>query len=201
MRIIFVRHGQTVWNIEHRYQGHSDTDLSEVGIRQAEQVADRLAGEAIAAVYSSDLRRASDTGSMVAERHGLEVRTDPRLRECEFGEWEGLTVAQIRERYAEIYRRYQVDSVNQRAPRGERLESLVERTGEAIEEIARRHPDDTVVIAGHGGTVHAAICHMLRASLYTFRKIRIDNCSVTTFSLDRDGCWLLETMNDTCHLQ
>lgn len=201
MRIIFVRHGQTVWNAESRYQGHSDTDLSEVGRMQAQQAADRLESENIAAVYASDLRRASDTGSMIAERHGLEVRADPRLRECEFGEWEGLTVTQIRERYTEIYKRYQVDSVNQRAPRGERLESLVERVGQAIDDIAARHPNDTVVVAAHGGTVHAAICHMIRASLYTFRKIRIDNCSITTFSLDSDGRWILEAMNDICHMQ
>lgn len=201
MRIIFVRHGQTTWNIESRYQGHSDTDLSDAGRLQAVQVADRLESEEIAAVYSSDLRRASDTASMIADRHDLRVQTDPRLRECEFGEWEGLTVTEIRERYAEIYRRYQVDSVNQRAPRGERLESLVARVGEAVDEIAERHPEDTVVIAGHGGTVHAAICYMLGASLYTFRKIRIDNCSITSFSLDANGRWVLDAMNDVCHLQ
>jgi len=198
--MIFVRHGQTVWNAESRYQGHSDTDLSEVGRLQALRVADRLKCEPISAVYSSDLRRASDTAAMIAERHGLDVQTDVRLRECEFGEWEGLTVTQIKERYAEIYRIYQVDSVTQRAPKGERLESLVARVGEAIDEIAERHPDDTVVVAGHGGTVHAAVCYMLGASLYTFRKIRIDNCSITTLSLDPDGRWLLEALNDTCHL-
>lgn len=201
MRIIFVRHGQTTWNTESRYQGHSDTDLSEVGRLQAVQVADRLECEKIAAVYASDLRRACDTGCTIAERHGLEVQTDIRLRECEFGEWEGLTVNEIRERYTEIYRRYQIDSVSQRAPRGERLESLVARVGKAVDEIAERHPDETVVVAGHGGTVHAAICHMLGASLYTFRKIRIDNCSITAFTLDASGRWLLDVMNDVCHLQ
>ena len=201
MRIIFVRHGQTTWNTESRYQGHSDTDLSEVGRQQATRVADRLACEEIAAVYASDLRRASDTASTIADCHGLDVQTDRRLRECEFGEWEGLTVGQIKERYSEEYRTYQVDSVTVRAPRGERLESLVERVGEAIDEIAERHPTDPVLITGHGGTVHAAICHMLGASLYSFRKIRLDNCSITTFSLDKNGHWLLEMLNDTCHLR
>jgi len=201
VRLIFVRHGQTIYNVELRYQGHTDSELSELGRQQAIKVAERLRDEDVAAVYSSDLRRAGETAEIIARFHGLPVEADDLLRECAFGDWEGLTVAEIRDAYPELYQSYLEDSVKHRAPNGERLESLVQRVGEAVDRIVGRHPDDIVVIVGHGGTIHAFICHALGASLYSFRKIRLDNCSVTVFSLDADGRWLLEALNDTCHLE
>lgn len=201
MRIIFVRHGETEYNVESRYQGHTDTDLSELGRRQARAVAKRLKYESISAVYTSDLSRASETAQAIAAFHDLPVQRTESLRECAFGEWEGLTVKQIAERYPDLFRNYIRDSVTHRAPGGERLEQLQARVVCAVDAIAERHPGDTVVIVTHGGPVRAFFCHAFGTTLETFRKIRLDNCSLTTFSLGTDGRWFLEALNDVCHLE
>ena len=200
MRIIFVRHGQTVFNIESRYQGHTDAELSDLGRRQAIRAAERLKEEKIDAVYSSDLSRASETAQAVARFHNLPVQTDERLRECAFGDWEGLTVSQIAEIHPELYENYRRDSVTHRAPNGERLEALQERVVRAISDIAERHPEATVAAVVHGGPIRAFLCHALGTPLETFRKIKLDNCGITILSLASDGGWFLEALNDTRHL-
>jgi alpha-ribazole phosphatase len=200
VRVIFVRHGETEYNVESRYQGHTDTNLSEAGLQQAAAVAARLRHESIAAIYTSDLSRASETARAIASYHGLTVKSDQSLRECAFGEWEGLTVTQIAERYPEIFRNYLRDSVTHRAPGGERLEQLQDRVVCAIGRLAEMHPDDTVVVVTHGGPIRAFFCYAFDVRLETFRRIRLDNCSLTTFSLGSDGRWFLEVLNDVCHL-
>ena len=201
MRIIFVRHGETVFNIESRYQGHLDAELSELGRLQSRRVAERLKDEQIAAVYSSDLSRAGETAQAIADYHGLGVEVDESLRECAFGEWEGLSVTEIARQYPELYQNYLKDSVTYRAPGGERLETVQERVVRMLRCIEERHPDDTVVVVTHGGPIRAFFCHALDAPLQTFRKVNLANCSITTFSRDADGKWFLEVLNDSCHLE
>ncbi|MDH7481591.1 MAG: alpha-ribazole phosphatase [Armatimonadota bacterium] len=201
MRIILVRHGETIYNLERRYQGHTDAELTELGKKQALRTAERLSREDITAIYSSDLIRASETARIIAKYHNLPVQTDMRLRECAFGDWEGLTVDEIKERYPELYANYQRDSVQHRAPNGERLESLLERVSSVVNRIVKKHLNETVVLVGHGGTIHAFICYALDAPLYAFRKIRLDNCGITIFSRLPNGKWFLEVLNETCHLE
>ncbi|MHB1000543.1 MAG: histidine phosphatase family protein [Armatimonadota bacterium] len=200
MRVILVRHGQTVSNIENRYQGHADTSLSDFGRFQVAKLGERLKREKIDAVYSSDLSRARETAEVIAGYHDLPVITDIRLRECCFGDWEGLTVSEIQERYPDLFSSYHMDSIKHRAPGGERLEELQSRVAESVEEIASCHPNGTVVVAVHGGPIRAFICHALNLELTSFRKMNLDNCGITTFSHDKNGKWFLEVMNDTCHL-
>ena len=89
-RLYLVRHGETDWNAQARYQGQSDVSLNKVGRRQAVALAQRFADEGISAVYASDLLRARQTALTIAEPHGLHVRDEPLLREMSFGDWEGL---------------------------------------------------------------------------------------------------------------
>jgi broad specificity phosphatase PhoE len=169
-------------------------------LRQAAFAGGRLRSEKIAAVYASDLSRAVQTAEGIAGPHGLTVRTDADLRECAFGDWEGLTVTEIAERYPELYRNYLGDSVTHRAPSGERLEHLRERVARAVESIARNHPEETVVVVTHGGPIRAFLCHAFGAELSTFRKIATGNCGITVFSRAPEGRWVLEALNDTSHL-
>jgi len=200
VRIVFVRHGQTVFNTESRYQGHTDAVLSELGRLQADRVAGRLKNENTAAVYASDLGRAMETAEAIAAFHNLPVQTDDRLRECAFGDWEGLSVDEIAERYPELFADYRRDSIKHRAPKGERLEELQERVVQAVNSIAEKHPEETVVAVVHAGPIRAFLCHALGAPLEAFRNLRLDNCGITTFSLNAEGRWFLEAYNDTCHL-
>src|SRR5918995_6148846 len=102
-RIILARHGETDWNLERRWQGHSDRPLNETGLAQAEELAEELAGEPIAAVYSSDLVRAHETARIVAHRLGLDVVAVPGLRERRFGSWEGLQDVEVERRFPRLH--------------------------------------------------------------------------------------------------
>src|SRR3954451_10202115 len=89
-RLLFVRHGETDWNAEGRLQGHTDRALNEYGRRQAHELADRLVGDGVAAIYASDLARAKEAAEIIAARLDLPVVVDPDLRERNWGNWEGL---------------------------------------------------------------------------------------------------------------
>jgi alpha-ribazole phosphatase len=149
-KLILVRHGQTDWNREGRYQGQSDPPLNLTGRQQAQLLADKLADRPLDAIYSSDLRRATETAQIIAQRHGLPVRQDQRLREINQGEWEGLRVSEIITRYPQIWAVGQHDPLQMRAPGGEAPAEVAERVWAAISDIARVHPAGAVLIVSHG---------------------------------------------------
>jgi broad specificity phosphatase PhoE len=113
-KLLLVRHGETDWNRDGRWQGGSDTRLNDLGREQARALAEQLDGD-IDVLYSSDLARARETAEIVAAKLGLEVRLDPRLRERGFGSWEGLTMPEIEERFAESHRRWRSGEEAQRS--------------------------------------------------------------------------------------
>jgi broad specificity phosphatase PhoE len=185
--ILLARHGETDWNRDHRWQGHTDAPLNETGLRQAEELAGRLAGEDLAAIYASDLERALRTAEIVAAGVGAPVRSDPRLRERSFGGWEGLTSAEVRERFPAEFERWHSGDGHGLAD-AEPYEAVVERVREAILEIAERHPDGTVLVVAHGGPIR--VVHALARGL-DFRGEhsaipRFANCEVSRCGV-RDG--------------
>jgi broad specificity phosphatase PhoE len=135
--LLLVRHGETDWNAEGRLQGHTDRPLNDFGRRQANELADRLAGDHIAAIYASDLVRAKETAEIVGARLGLPVVVDPDLREKDWGSWEGLTSS---ERLTVEYE-------------GETTEDHRDRTLRALARIVERHPRQRVVVVTHGGSL------------------------------------------------
>jgi len=149
-RLYLVRHGQTDWNLEGRWQGHADVPLNDRGLQQAAQIAEALAGAGLKAIYSSDLQRARQTAQLLAEAAGLEVRVDARLREIHQGEWQGLLVDEIQARYGEIFHQRHRDPAAFAPPGGETAAQVKARLLEAIGEICRRHPDERVAIVSHG---------------------------------------------------
>src|SRR5919108_2705992 len=126
-RIILVRHGETDWNATGRIQGHSDTPLNAVGREQAQRVAQRLASESVRALYSSDLARAFETATIIGQTLGLSVVTSPRLRERQYGAWEGLTSAEIQSRYPEQFAAWRARSTDFAPPQGETRSQLLTR--------------------------------------------------------------------------
>jgi 2,3-bisphosphoglycerate-dependent phosphoglycerate mutase len=135
--LLLVRHGETDWNAVGRLQGHTDRPLSDFGRRQAQQLAEELSDEELAAIYSSDLARARETAELVGERLGLPVVLDPDLREKDWGTWEGLTAVE----------RDRVEFV------GETTQAHQERILGALRRIAERHPDGRVLVVTHGGSM------------------------------------------------
>jgi hypothetical protein len=138
LRLLLIRHGETAWNAEGRLQGQADPPLSPRGRQQARALAHVVAAETVHAVYASDLRRAWETACILAAPLGLQVQQEPRWREMAFGYWEGLTLAQIRQRNAAALVAWQADAVRVAPPGGETLTQVTERVKTAL--TASPHP-------------------------------------------------------------
>src|SRR5262245_53758645 len=138
VRIALARHGETVFNVERRYQGQSDSPLTERGFQQARELAESLKNEPIAAVYSSDLGRAFETARLVAAPHGLDVMQDPRLREVDVGDWTGLSAAEVAATDFERLQAWQSRPATVRLPCGETVADVQAR---ALAFFAERMPE------------------------------------------------------------
>lgn len=149
-RLILIRHGETEWNVEGRWQGHADVPLNGRGRAQAEEVAQALSRTKIDAIYVSDLKRTMETAEPLARSQGLELQVDTRLREIDQGEWQGLLVDEIQKRYAEEFRRRRENPLEVAPPGGETALQVRERVLAAIQDILDRHAGQTVAIVSHG---------------------------------------------------
>jgi probable phosphoglycerate mutase len=152
-RIIAIRHGETLWNVDTRIQGHRDIPLNDRGRWQAAQVARALAGEPIAAVYASDLLRAHATGAAIAEAAGAPLHAEPDLRERSFGELEGRTFAEIEAALPEQARRWRQRDPHFAPEGGESLTLLRARIAEVTARLAARHLGEQIVLVAHGGVL------------------------------------------------
>ena len=152
--IYLARHGQTDWNAQRRWQGHADPPLNEAGRRESRALGATLAGCGIARVYSSDLARARETAEIVGRVLAVEVVLDARLREVDVGEWSGLTLAEVEERYPEGLARRRAGGTGWAM--GEPFEVMAARVVDALAEIAGRHPGESVLAVSHGGPLRAA---------------------------------------------
>lgn len=199
VRLLLVRHGQTKWNAQHRFQGQSDLPLTETGRRQALAARQRLVGEEIHAAYSSDLRRAWETAETIVAPHELSLRAEPRLREIYFGAWEGLTYDEIVERHPEALAAWEADPLNVPPPGGEALSQVASRVQAALDEIARAHRDETVLLVGHGGALQVLISLVLGLLPTTPWRFRLDSCSLSEIRLRPEGPVLIR-LNESCNL-
>ena len=148
--LIFVRHGETDWNSEGRWQGQIDIALNARGRQQAQDLAQELAGANIQAIYSSDLQRAIDTARPLAHITGLTIHADARLREIHQGIWQGLLVAEIQARYTELFQQRVIDPLTIAPPGGETVVQVQERVLQALDEIVQKHKNERVAIFAHG---------------------------------------------------
>ncbi len=148
-KLLLVRHGETDWNVEGRYQGQADPPLNERGRAQARAVASKVAAMHPNAIYSSPLRRAWETAMAISEATGLPVTPEPRLKEINQGRWEGMLVTDIRRQFPEEFRMWTEHPWELEMPDRESLRDLERRVLDAVEEIVGRHPGETVVLVTH----------------------------------------------------
>ena len=155
-RLVITRHGQSQANAEYRFAGHSDFDLSELGRRQAERTADYICeNEKIDVIYSSDLSRAYNTALPTAKRLGLEIIPTEELREIFAGEWEGMTTAELAEKYPEDFGVWKNDYASSRCTGGESVAEVYRRVTKTVAKIAQRHDGETVMLSTHATLVRA----------------------------------------------
>jgi probable phosphoglycerate mutase len=197
--LIVVRHGETLWNREKRMQGTTDTPLSEVGQAQARALGRRLAGHDFAALYASDLCRAQETASIIAEHTGRKLVTDARLRERCFGIFEGLTAGEIERQFPQEHARFVSRDPDYEVPGGECARRFAERCLGCLSEIARRHCGEEIVVVTHG---------LVLDSLYRVaeglghgepRPVPLINASLNFFGHGA-GRWRLVLWGDVGHL-
>lgn len=148
--LLLIRHGETDWNLEGRYQGQSDVPLNEEGLKQARDLAQRLQHYPLDAIFSSDLKRAQKTAEILRDVSKAPLYLDPRLREIHQGEWEGMLFSDIRSRYAEAFEERLNDPLQVAPPGGETVGELRRRVLDAIDDIIIRYPHGLVAIVSHG---------------------------------------------------
>lgn len=197
--LLLARHGETDWNRDHLWQGHTGPPLNQTGRQQALDLARRIT--AIDAVYSSDTERTYETAVILAETHRLRVATDPRLREVDFGEWEGLTRAQINERYGGAFTKW-LSGERSTPTGGEADEAMAERVLAALAEISDRHPLGRVLVVTSGGPIRAVEAHLAGVDQATARQSleTVPNCSLIELVV-RDGAWSRGTSRIADHGQ
>lgn len=198
MRLLLVRHGLTLSNVQGRYTGQSDVPLTDVGERQAEAVGQRLATETLDVIVSSDLRRACDTAHAIARYHNLPIQEDPDLREVSLGEWEGLTYREVSTLYREMVKQRR-EHPSFPAPGGESFLQVRDRVARARTRWQSQYSDATVVWVTHAGVMEVSICLFLGIDLRHRRQFRHSNASITEFELRHDDA-ILVSLNNTDHL-
>ncbi|PZG15935.1 histidine phosphatase family protein [Nonomuraea aridisoli] len=186
-RIVCLRHGQTLWNVEQRFQGHSDIPLDETGVAQAARAASLLASLRPTLIVSSDLQRANDTALALGRLVGLDVAVDKDFRERGGGEWEGLTREEIAARWPEEY-------VAWEAPGGESVTDVAARVAAAMRRWVTRLDDDgLLVVASHGAALRLGICELLGLPEELWPALGgLGNCSWSVLQEGRKGWRLLE---------
>ena len=175
--IVLVRHGETDWNRESRFQGHSDTCLNDAGRAQVADLAHALEETDFSAVYSSPLERAAETARIIASKLGLEVRLDDALMEVDVGSWAGLTRSEIETRYADGFARW--SEYGHGWDDGETYEELGLRVVAGLQRIAQSHPDQHVLVVTHGGPIRSALAAADRVSFGEARRsiAVLENCA------------------------
>jgi alpha-ribazole phosphatase/probable phosphoglycerate mutase len=201
MNLLLIRHGQTDWNLAQRFQGQSDIPLNETGRKQANALAERLAAEDFDAVYSSDLQRAAETASIILQMSGCkpDLYPAPRLREVNFGDWEGLTYDKIKAKHPEALAAWEADIFKNAPPNGETLEELSVRVQSMLDELREKHDDQNVLVVAHGGVLQTLICLALKLPPTMYWQFHLSTASLSEIAFYPAGA-ILNSLNDTSHL-
>ncbi len=196
---VLVRHGQTEWNRVERFRGRSDIPLNETGRTQAEALARTLSSLPIAAIYTSPLERAKQTGETIARRLGLTVQPTEGLLDIDYGTWEGLTPREAETQFPTLYENWLKEPHLVEFPGGESLAQVRGRALQVVDDLAEQHQGQVVVLVGHKILNKVLLCAVLGLDDSHIWQIEQDEAAINLFSR-REGAFRLLLCNDTCHL-
>lgn len=201
MRLILVRHGESEWNRIGRYQGQLDAPLSDLGLRQAEALADRLSTETLDAIYTSPLQRARRTAEAIARRHpDVPFEESAALLEIHHGDWQGLYADDVREKYAEELEEWRTFPTRAQMPNGESFSNILKRTLNFRERVCREFGSDaTVVVSTHDVVVKILIAEALGMHMDRINRLWITNASISVVEYTQDLPFLV-SLSEACHL-
>ncbi len=200
MRMIIVRHGESEWNRIHRYQGQIDAPLSELGLRQAEALAERLKNETIAAIFASPLQRAALTAEAIARYHPtVPFYREPALLEINHGEWQGKYAHEIVEQYAEGLREWRQHPTRSQMPGGESFSNVLKRTLDFQERIRHEYQNRTVLVSTHDVVIKILVADALGMNMDRLNRIWVTNASISVIEYGEDLPYLV-SLSEACHL-
>jgi len=198
--VFLVRHGLTKSNIDGFYMGWSSEDLNEAGYTQARRLSLRLARLPIASIYTSPLRRAYTTAAILNEPHQVELTVMEDLTEVHLGDWQGLHIDEVKQRWPELWQQSRVDPSEITLPDGESVREMAQRSIRAFETVVETNPGKQIVMVTHQYIVRAIVAYTLGVSNSIFRKFDIDNASLSAIQ-GGNGTFRLSMLNDTSPLE
>ncbi len=199
-KLLLVRHGNTTLNSAQRFWGQTDVELGADGVRQAEQLRDRLATQQIDAIYASNLSRAIATAEIIASKHQTNIVTCDELVEINFGCIEGLTFEEIKQRHPEFAELLIHRSLETRFPGGESVSELNNRVSSFLVRLQKHKPKETILIVAHSGTLRLLLCDLLGIDPKHWQQMRLDLASLSILDTYPHGT-ILSLLNDVSHLQ
>lgn len=196
VRIYLVRHGETTWNVEGRFQGHSDTPLNETGRHQADLLGRYFKGKKLTAIYTSDLLRAMDTASIIGAFQDIDIMHDPRLREMNFGKWEGMDYYKIQAVHPKELDDWQKNILTTAPPGGESLGQLARRVEAFYQQTISTKLDGETLIVAHGGVLQVLLCYALNLPPQNYWQFHLDPGSLSEIAFYPEGV-ILNRLNLT----
>jgi broad specificity phosphatase PhoE len=198
-KLLLVRHGESVWNVEGRIQGQADGPLSAAGALQALALARALRERDLAAVYSSPLLRALQTARAICQPHGLELIDEPAFQEINLGAWQGRTGVELEADPEAGYPAWRRSPRMVTPPGGETLDQATARAAEAVRTAATAHPGAMIAVVTHSIVGRLILCSLLEARLDLVSRLKLKKASISTIRL-HEGRAVLESLGDTSHL-
>ncbi|WP_437130326.1 histidine phosphatase family protein [Peptostreptococcus russellii] len=195
-----VRHGQTVWNTLGKTQGHGNSPLTELGERQASELAEALKNYPIDMIYCSDLGRAVQTAEIVGSKLNIEVEPTDLLREMGFGIWESMPMKKIEKMYPDTFRMWREEPDKAHIPKGEALSMVKDRTEELIETLNKKYDNRHILLVSHSVTVRVMLLDFLESHVRNLYRIKQDNTALNIVEYRNYGPVIMK-MNDTRHLK
>jgi broad specificity phosphatase PhoE len=197
--LILARHGETVWNVEKIYRGRADVNLDEVGIKQADLLGKYLSSWKLEAIYSSPLKRATDTANIIARYQKIGVQIAEGLVDFDYGEWQSLPEKEVKKLYPALLNEWHNNPHKVRMPAGESLEDVRNRAIEVVNDVLSKY-QGSVVLVSHRVVNKVLICSLLGLDNSHFWNIKQDVGGITIFDYV-DGRFVLTRHNDTSHLR
>ncbi len=199
-QIILVRHGRTPWNKDKIFRGTVDIPHDEVGRQEARLAGEWLKGETIQAAYASPLSRAMDTAGAIAQHHDIPVQPLPGLIDINYGDWQGLPLAEVKVKFADLYRQWETAPHTVRFPNGENLDEVRTRAMAAVTAVMARHQGQTILLAAHRAVNKILIAAFLGLDNSHFWRLGQDTTAINRFARVGEA-WHILLVNDTCHLR
>lgn len=198
--IYLIRHGQTDWNKDKIFRGKADVPLNAHGRKEAAALASHLKHVVPVACYSSPLSRALETAEAAVKLHSVDVRVDEGIIDIDYGEWQGMRDEEVRERFSEMYRRWQERPYRVRFPGGESLAMVKKRALASMDRIRTENPGGLVFVVAHRVVTKVLMCAALGLGNSAFWRIRQDNCAYNIIEFSGSEA-VVVLMNETCHMK